>query len=81
MNSENIGICGLACHKCEAFRATEKDDQNLKQRLADEWSSADFKLEADEILCHGCQSTSWRMTEACEIRKCAKEYGFDSCAY
>jgi general stress protein 26 len=77
---ECIGICGLSCSDCEAYKVTQSGDNAARARLATEWSRDGFTLQPQEIQCQGCQKTSWKMTESCDIRKCAKEKGTDSCA-
>lgn len=72
MNKENqmIAVCGLECHKCDIFQAT--DDPKAAQKIAD-W----FKKERNEdvrlenIRCLGCKedrTKHWSFD--CWILKC-----------
>jgi hypothetical protein len=77
--------CGLLCHKCPAFIATEKDDDNERKKVAEEWSKhykSDIKPE--HINCLGCTSEKepiFQYCRVCKIRKCAREKGLENCAY
>jgi len=80
-----ISYCGLQCHKCPAFLATKKDDDNERKKVAEEWSKhykSDIKPE--HINCLGCTSGEdpiFQYCRVCEIRKCAREKGLENCAY
>ncbi len=80
-----IAFCGLICTECQAFLATQKNDDNEKMKVAELWSrefNADIKPE--DINCDGCLSGNGRLfnhCKVCEIRKCAQEKGVENCAY
>ena len=42
--SKIIAYCGLTCNNCPAFVATEKNDEEQKQKLSQEWSSPDYEV-------------------------------------
>jgi hypothetical protein len=79
-----ISCCGLECTGCEAYIATQDDDDALREKVAKEWSAmykADIKPE--QIHCTGCQSDGalfFYCEHKCEIRKCAKGRGYETCA-
>ena len=35
----SIAYCGLDCEKCEAYIATQNDDDDLRAKVAKEWNS------------------------------------------
>ena len=81
-----IAKCGIICTGCEAYIATQKDDQAEKVRVAEKWTKmfgAEFTPE--NITCDGCQSDTGRLSsyarEICEIRKCALTRKVDNCAH
>ncbi len=80
-----IAFCGLDCHQCKAFLATQENNDQKRAEVAQEWSKL-FKVEIkpDDINCEGCQSIGGRLfnyCKVCEIRKCGKEKGLKNCGY
>lgn len=79
-----IAYCGLVCSDCPAYKATQADDDKLREETAKKWSEmfhADIK--PAYINCDGCPTDSKRLfgyCAQCEIRKCAREKGLESCA-
>ncbi len=82
--SKVIAYCGLICNDCPAFVATEKNDEEQKQKISKEWSSPDYEVSPDEISCKGCNSGSeilLKFCKECEIRQCGIEKKMNNCAY
>ena len=82
---EMIAVCGLDCHECGAFLATQDNDDQKRAEVAQEWSRL-FKVEIkpEDINCDGCQSIGglvFNYCNVCEIRKCGKEKGLKNCGY
>jgi hypothetical protein len=80
-----MAFCGLGCHECGAFLATQENDDHKRAEVAQEWSKL-FKVEIkpEDINCDGCQSDGGRLfnyCKVCEIRKCGKEKGLKNCGY
>lgn len=79
-----VGACGLICSGCFAYKATIKDDNKLREKTAEFWSTiygADIK--ADDINCTGCltEGIKFNHCTVCEIRKCCLDKGYKNCAY
>ncbi len=79
-----IAICGLDCSKCEAYQATQVNDQAWKQRVADQWK-ADYNVQVDVagVTCDACTATTGRWAihcYDCDIRRCGLERGVANCA-
>lgn len=80
---ELIGYCGIDCAKCKAREATVFDDDELREKVADEWSAL-YKTEItpDMINCMGCRLNGPKFDyceNKCEIRKCGKSKKLASC--
>ena len=81
-----VAACGHLCNKCPAYIGTLHNDTALIEKTAQEWSvlhNADIK--ADDVWCTGCMTDEGGRKctycgELCEIRKCAKGRGFETCA-
>lgn len=82
---EIIGICGLVCSECPAYKATQKDDDEERRRVAEMWTKefgADIKQE--DVNCDGCTVMDGRhfgYCSKCEIRKCGIERSVENCAH
>ena len=79
-----IACCGLDCSKCEAYLATQEDNDVKRAEVAKKWSvlyKADIKLE--HINCDGCRTGGKKFfycSEICELRKCCMEKELENCA-
>lgn len=78
-----IACCGLNCATCDARVATIKNDDVLRKATADKWrvnfNASD--LTPTMINCTGCREEGVKFShcEMCEIRKCVKMKGFNTC--
>lgn len=83
--AEMISCCGLLCHECGAFLATQNNDDEKRKEVAQLWSK-EYKSEIkpEDINCNGCLSEGkalFNYSTVCEIRKCGKEMGVLNCAH
>lgn len=82
---EIIGFCGIPCHDCGAFKATQADDDTKRAEVAKMWSKEfDAKLRPEDINCNGCLSTAeplFAHCKVCGIRKCGLEKKVENCAH
>jgi len=83
-NEPIIGYCGLICTGCPAYLATKNDDNELRQKTAEEWSkmfSADIKSE--NINCDGCTTEGVKFAHCneCEMRSCGISRGVKNCGH
>jgi len=76
--------CGLACHECDAFLATQQNDDEMKKEVARRWSGQfHMNINPAEVSCNGCRSDGECLSgycRACEIRKCGREKNTANCA-
>jgi hypothetical protein len=81
--SKIIAVCGLVCDDCIAFIATQKDDDQLRERVVEAWPTEQEHLELKDINCDGClaEGRLYPFCSACEARKCALEKGVENCAH
>jgi hypothetical protein len=79
-----LGYCGLDCEQCEAFIATQKNDDALRAAVAEKWGKQyGAPIEPEHINCTGCLSTGARTyycEQLCEVRKCALGRSLGTCA-
>jgi len=79
-----IAYCGLDCAACDAYIATQNNDQALREKVAAEWSkSFNFDFTPEMINCVSCKGEGVHIghCSVCEIRKCAMEKGLVNCGF
>ena len=80
-----IAKCGLSCSDCLAYKATVKNDDELRKKTAEQWSAM-FNADIDwkTINCLGCRQeedgTFFSYCSICGIRTCAVGKGHETCA-
>lgn len=77
-----ISCCGLDCATCDARIATISNNDDLRAKTAEAWSTQfSSTITADMINCVGCREEGIHFAHCfeCEIRICAKSKGFESC--
>ncbi len=81
-----IAYCGAVCSDCDAYLATQANDLEALERLAQHWQE-EFGLEdatADATTCDGCLTHTGRQVgycSTCEVRTCGLERGVVNCAH
>ena len=79
-----IGYCGLDCAQCEAFIATQNNDDALRAKVAAEWAQLNnAPIKSEHINCTGCQSAgvkTYYCEQMCKIRHCATARHISTCA-
>lgn len=83
MPEELVAFCGLLCNKCPAYIAKRTNNDELRKKTVETWSSEDFPLEIIDINCDGCRSERqlFKHCTMCEVRTCGLEKGVLNCAY
>ena len=78
-----IAYCGLDCDKCEAYIATQNDDDEMRKKVAKHWSELNnVTITPDMINCDGCRVDGRKSVYCnglCPIRKCAAEKNHETC--
>lgn len=79
-----IACCGLDCESCDARVATVTNNNELREKTAQEWSKLNGipEITADKINCMGCRVDGVKTVycgDMCEIRKCVNKKGFNTC--
>ena len=78
-----ISYCGLDCKTCEARLATEKDDNSLRVKVAEEWSKLNgVEITPEMINCSGCRIPGVKTPycdSLCPIRQCALVKKVETC--
>lgn len=82
---EIVAYCGLVCTECPAYKATIKNDNKARAKIAEEWSRKyQHNFKTDDINCIGCLAVSGvqiNNCKVCEIRKCGSDRKVLNCAY
>ena len=81
-----IAYCGLVCSDCEAYLATQADDQVALARVAAKWREEYNAptITVEEVVCDGCVApTGHRCSHwyECDIRICGAEHAVENCAH
>ena len=78
-----IAYCGLDCETCEARLATIHNDNELRQKIAKEWSELNHaEITPEMINCEGCRMDGVKTPycdSLCQIRQCGLSKGFETC--
>ena len=79
-----LAACGLDCAKCDAYLATQANDQAALAELAEKWIKEYNApgLTAANVECDGCMTEGRKIGHCseCQIRLCAVERGLANCA-
>ena len=81
---ELISYCGINCIECPAYIAKRTDDNKLREKTAEAWSSPEFSVKVEEINCDGCITTDkvlFKHCKICNVRTCGLEKEVKNCAY
>lgn len=78
-----IAYCGLNCEECEAYIATINKDDELREKVAKEWSILnEVTITKEMINCDGCRANGKKFPfcdTMCPIRICGKEKAVETC--
>ncbi|MCK9558139.1 MAG: DUF3795 domain-containing protein [Candidatus Cloacimonetes bacterium] len=78
-----LSPCGIDCQICDAFKATNTNDQDLFKKLQDNYKQQFNKdIAIEDLACDGCSSVGIHISfcAVCEIRVCAISKGYATCA-
>lgn len=80
-----ISCCGINCAQCDALKATLANDDELRKKVAAEWSVMyqSPSITAESINCTGCRAEGVKFAHClttCDIRRCVHSKGFQTCA-
>lgn len=78
-----IGYCGLDCEKCDAYIATVRNDQGLREKTARRWSELNgVEITPEMIRCEGCRVDGVKTPyceSLCPVRQCAVNKLVETC--
>lgn len=78
-----IAFCGLDCSKCEARLATINNDDELRKKVAEDWSKLNgVTITPEMINCDGCRLNGRKTPfcdKLCPIRQCALSKNVETC--
>ncbi|MCP3941027.1 MAG: DUF3795 domain-containing protein [Desulfobacteraceae bacterium] len=78
-----IAYCGLNCSGCDAYIATQENNDDKRENAAQKWSKMyNAEIKSEQINCDGCKPDGIKFFHCnmCEIRKCCISNSVDSCA-
>jgi hypothetical protein len=82
---EMIAYCGIICTECPTYQATQKNDNQGRVKIAEEWSKRyKHAFKTEDINCDGCLAESKRQIGycmVCDIRKCGSDKKLVNCAH
>lgn len=80
-----VAYCGLVCTDCEAYLATQADDQAELERVAARWREEYNapEITVASVICDGCLDGGRKCSHCseCEIRDCGMGRGLANCAH
>ena len=79
-----IAYCGLVCTDCDAYKATQANDDNLRKEIAAKWSKEyNHEMKPGEVNCDGCTVEGRHIgyCAMCQIRSCAQENKVKNCGW
>ena len=81
--SRMIAMCGLVCNDCIAFIATQKNDDKLREKVVQAWSTEEERLRLEDVDCDGCIAGKrlHSFCQVCDVRKCGLQRDIENCAY
>ena len=78
-----IAYCGLDCEKCDAYIATQNNDEALREKTAKLWSRMNgVEITPEMINCDGCRADGRKTPycdSLCQIKKCAQTNQVETC--
>lgn len=81
-----VAYCGITCSGCEAYLATQANDNEALERVAKNWAKeyGAPNMTAEAVTCDGCTTPAGRLSSwppQCPIRACAVERGVQNCGH
>lgn len=78
-----LAPCGLLCERCEAYIATQANDEKAMIQIARKWSEMNSApISPEHIPCDGCTADgkkSFYCGNLCEIKKCVATKELENC--
>lgn len=77
LQAVHMAYCGFDCGQCPMYIATVTDDDELREKLIDKFSTPQKRLSIEDIRCLGCKAElRYRHPYCtnCDIRSCAQEH-------
>ena len=78
-----FAYCGLNCSHCDAYIATQENNDSKRESTAQDWSKMyNTEVKPEQINCDGCKSDGVKFfyCNMCEIRQCCVSNNVDNCA-
>ena len=82
-----IAACGTDCEACDAYIATQTNDQDRARRTAERWArqlGGKIPVPIEATVCDGCLTSSPRKggyCADCPLRACATQKKVETCGH
>lgn len=79
-----VAYCGVLCTECPVYIAARNNDIDEMKKLAEEYSSPNYIIKPEEVVCEGCCNNSkkkFKFCNECEIRMCGLDKMIKNCGY
>ena len=78
-----LAYCGLNCSNCDAYLATQENNEEKREKTAHVWSKMyNADINPAQINCTGCKSDGIKFfhCDVCDIRQCCFSNGVENFA-
>ncbi len=79
-----IAFCGINCSECQAYIATQANDQAAQEEILAKWR-VEFnapEMTLVDVTCDGCTTPGGRhggYCAACPVRACGEQHAVENC--
>ena len=65
---EMVAYCGLVCTECPTYKATQRNDDEARAKIAEEWSKQfQDNVRIEDINCMGCLAVADVQVDYCSV--------------
>ncbi len=83
MAERMVAYCGIVCSDCPAFIGTQTNNQELLAETARKWSTSEWQIKPEDIVCDGCISGKRlaKFCYECPTAQCGKKQEVKNCGW
>ena len=77
-----LAYCGIDCHRCPCYTATQTNDTQKHMQLLETWPTKNQTITPQDLVCDGCHGPRVsRDCQNCWIKKCATQRNHENCSH